>query len=246
MDPRPGSGGAAMPDARHLDPDLKRRLLRGIDLLAGLPDPGLAEVVRLSEVSILRRGEKVYGAGQASDRVYLLGSGSVKLTRESEDGKAVGVALLGPGDIFGELSLSDEPLRQETAEVVEDAVVCGLERDGLRHLLARQPGLALELTRCIGQRLRRVEGTVQDILFKDVRTRLAHALARLADRFGADSDAGVRLGVRLTQTDLAQLIGSTRETTSTIFNEFRRGGLVDTDDAVIVVLDAERLASYPD
>ena len=100
------------------------------------------------------------------------------------------------------------------------------------------------MTKLIGFRLQRVETQIQDILFKDVRTRLAHTVARLADKFGEEVPGGARIGMRLTQTDLAQLIGSTRETTSTIFNEFRREGLVDTDGPYIIVRDVEALSTY--
>ncbi len=89
-----------------------------------------------------------------------------------------------------------------------------------------------------------VESRIQDILFKDVRTRLAHTVARLANKFGEEAPEGQRIGLRLTQTDLAQLIGSTRETTSTIFNEFRRDGLLGSDGHYIIVRDLEALSAY--
>ena len=108
----------------------------------------------------------------------------------------------------------------------------------------RPAALALRITKLIGLRLARVEARIQDILFKDVRTRLAHTVVRLASKFGEEIPAGTRISMRLTQTDLAHLIGSTRETTSTIFNEFRRQGLVDSDGHHIIVRDIEALRAY--
>ena len=112
---------------------------------------------------------------------------------------------------------------------------CLSDADGRTRFLGKQPVLALRMTKLIGLRLERVELRIQDILFSDVRTRLAHTVARLANKFGEEIPEGTRIDMRLTQTDLAHLIGSTRETTSTIFNEFRREGLVDSDGHYIIV-----------
>jgi len=105
--------------------------------------------------------------------------------------------------------------------------------------------VALWITRVVGNRLKRIEARMQDILFGDVRARLAHTLAELALDFGDEHSAGRRIRHHLTQTDLAELIGSTRETTSTVFNEFRRDGLVDREDGLIIVSDLEALRHYP-
>lgn len=222
----------------------RRWHLQRFGLLDCLTDAEIRRLGEISEAIVVERGKLVYRPGEASDRVFLLRTGRVKVSRLSEDGKQVTLAVLGPMELFGELAMAGEQVREEVAEVVEDAVVFAFEREAFETFLLRHPDLALRVTRMMGHRLRRSESQIQDILFKDVRTRLAHTLARLAEEFGKTDPKGVRLSVRLTQTELAHLIGSTRETTSTIFNEFRRQGLVDNDERYVIVRDLEALRAY--
>ena len=122
--------------------------------------------------------------------------------------------------------------------------MCSIRRDDLEEYLGRIPGLALEFSRIIGRRKQQIESRVIDLVSKDVRTRLAQALSELATDFGCEEERGTLIDLPLTQSDLAQLVGSTRETTSTVFNEFRRNGLVDSEGRSIWVLDPEALIDY--
>ena len=217
--------------------------LKQVDLFSTLADWELRQLVNISDLRLFKRGEDVYLSGDLSDRLYILRTGKVKLYRETDDGKAVILGFQGPGDLFGETAVTGEAYRTDSASVVDDAFVCIIDRDRFGGYLLEHPDLALRITRVIAARKQVIEQRVLDLLSKDVRTRLAHALADLAHRYGEDDDRGVRLGLRLTQTDLGQLVGSTRETTSMAFNTFRRDGLVDAKDRVIWVLDQEALAS---
>jgi len=218
--------------------------LRRSPLLDCLSDAEVKGLGLLCEVRVLGRGAVVYDAGEPSNVVFILESGAVKLSRVGEDGREVNVGVLGPMEIFGERAISGETSRSDCAAVLEDAVVCAFGHLAFEAFLFDHPELALRITKLVGERLRRVESRIQDILFKDVRTRLAHTVARLASKFGDDVPEGRRIGLRLTQTDLAQLIGSTRETTSTILNEFRRDGLLDSDGHYIVIRDVSALSAY--
>ncbi len=222
----------------------KFRRLRRSALLDCLSDADLRTLGRFCEIREMARGATVYRAGDPAHSVYLLEAGSVKLSRVARNDKEVNLAVLGEADLFGELALGAEQLCCDTVCVVEDAVVCGFRCPDLELFLGKQPELALRMTKLIGARLKRVESRIQDILFKDVRTRLAHTMARLANKFGEKVPEGTRISMRLTQTDLAHLIGSTRETTSTIFNEFRREGLIGSDGRYIIVHDIDVLRAY--
>ena len=227
-----------------LDTQTKFWRLRRSELLSCLSDAEVREMGRLCRVRVVERGSMIFDVGDPSDRVFIVESGAVKLSRIAEDGREVNVAVLGPMDLFGELALGGEGSRMDAARSVEDSVVCGFECSALEDFLGEHPELAMRMTKLIAERLRRVEARIQDILSKDVRTRLAHTVARLAVKFGEETPDGTRIGMRLTQTDLAQLIGSTRETTSTIFNEFRRDGLVGNDGRYIIVQDVAGLSTY--
>jgi CRP/FNR family transcriptional regulator len=218
--------------------------LRQVDLFSGLATSEVRHLGELVETDLREQGEAIYREGDLSDTIYVLKSGKIKLSRISEDGKELTLCYVRPGEVFGELAITGQELRNGTATVVEDAFICSIGRDHLEGYLGRNPRLALEFSRIIGRRKQQIESRIIDLVSKDVRTRLAHALSELAADFGYDDDRGTLIDLPLTQSDLAQLVGSTRETTSTIFNEFRRDGLVDSEGRSIWVLDPEALIDY--
>lgn len=217
--------------------------LRQMTLFSTLADWELRQLVNIADLRLLKQGEEVYRSGDLADRLYLLRTGKAKLSRQTEDGKEIILTFVGPGELFGENSVTGEPCRHENAVIMEDAFVCVIERDRFQSYLMEHPELALRITQIISDRKRAMENRVIDLLSKDVRTRLAHSLVELADRYGDADDRGLRIDIRLTQTDLGQLVGSTRETTSMAFNAFRRRGYVESEDRVIWVLDREALAT---
>lgn len=214
--------------------------LRRVDLLGELSDRDLDELGRMAAAASISRGRSVYSEGDPSDRVFMLQSGTVKVSRRAA-GRRITIDLLRAGDLFGELALAGEAQRRESVTAVEDAVVYAIEADRLEQFLRCRPGFALRVAKLLGERMQRVGTKLEELLFRGVRSRLAMTLARLAREFGDDGDDGVRIGLRLTQTELAHLIGSTRETTSSAFNELRREGLVDTRERHLLVLDVPAL-----
>lgn len=220
--------------------------LKQVDLFEGLPSSDLRTLGDFFDVELFEEGQEIYRVGDRSDRIYILKSGKVKLCRTSEDGKELILGFVGPGGVFGELAIADEEVRGETARAVEDAFVCSIHSDKFEEFLVRHPEVALQIAAIIGTRKTAIERRVLDLVSKDVRTRLAHTLVELADAYGIPDEKGTRIDLRLTQSDLAQVVGSTRETTSTVFNEFRRAGLVDSEGRHLWVLNREALVAYPD
>jgi len=218
--------------------------LKQVELFDNMESSDLKELGERVETELVEQGTDIYRAGDLSDRVYLLKSGTVKLWRESDDGKEFILHFMRSGDLFGELAIIEQEVRTETATVLEDAFVCSVGCHEFEDFLSRHPSVALRISRVIGERKERLEKRVLDLVAKDVRTRLAHTLARLADEFGHPDGDGISIELRLTQSDLAHLVGSTRETTSTVFNEFRRAGFVDSEGRTVRVLQPERLAGY--
>ena len=218
--------------------------LRQVDLFSGLASAELRRLGELVDTDLREQGEAIYRVADLSDRIYVLKSGTIKLTRTSADGKELILYYVRPGEVFGETAITGQELRNGTATVVEDAFICSIRSDDLEGYLGRNPGLALELSRIISRRKQKIENRVIDLVSKDVRTRLAQALSELVTDFGCAEERGTLIDLPLTQSDLAQLVGSTRETTSTIFNEFRRDGWVDSEGRSIWVLDPEALIDY--
>jgi CRP/FNR family transcriptional regulator/CRP/FNR family cyclic AMP-dependent transcriptional regulator len=216
--------------------------LRQLSLFATLPDWQLRQLVKISDLRLFKRGEEVYRAGDLSSSLYVLRTGKVKLSRESA-GKRVVLGFPGPGEMFGETAVTGQVTREDDATVIEDAFVCIIDRDRFASLVEQSPGLALHITGVVSRRKARVERRLLDLLTLDVRTRLARALVDLVDRFGVEDEGAAMIDLRLTQTDLGQLVGSTRETTSMAFNAFRRSGWVRSKDRQIWVTDRDALAA---
>lgn len=219
--------------------------LKQIELFADLDGPAMRELGEDLDTELVEAGDSVYRVGEPADRVYVLKSGRVKISRASSGAKEFILYLVGPGELFGELAVAGKEWRSGTATVLDDAFICSVERDRFERCMLSHPRLSIEVSRIIGRRKESTEKRVLDLISKDVRTRLAGALAELAVEYGVPDERGMRVDVRLTQTDLAQLVGSTRETTSTVFNEFRRENLVDSEGKTIWVLDPDTLGGYP-
>ena len=218
--------------------------LKQLVLFADLDSNDVREFGEYFETDLIEAGRRVYEFGDMADRVYVLKSGKIKITRTSECGKEFILYFIRPGDVFGELAITGQERRSDSAIVIEDAFICTVGGQEFERFMLQHPAVSLEIAKIIGRRKERTEGRMLDLVTKDVRTRLAHTLAELADEFGRPDKRKTLIDLRLTQTDLAQLVGSTRETTSTVFNEFRRNGLVESEGKEIWVLDSEALGNY--
>ncbi len=216
--------------------------LTKIRLLVGMPAETLDRLERMAEMKTFRRHQPIYLPGDPGDAVYFLKSGRVRVARVSEDGKELTLAILGPGEVFGETDVLQDVPHNEMAETLEDTVLCQIQRTEFEALLQRTPGLAIRLTKLLGLRLRQIESRVEDLVFRDVPSRLAHLLLELIRDFGVEDDRGTLLRTRLSHRELANLIGSTRETVSLTLGEFRREGLVELTGRQIVIRNREGLA----
>jgi CRP/FNR family transcriptional regulator len=189
-----------------------------------------------------RRGDLVFAEGDSGDALYVVVEGKVKIFRTSPDGRENMLAVLGPGEMFGELSLFDPGPRTATVAAVTDSTLASLAHDALRPWLAGRPELGVQLLQALAQRLRRTNEAMADLVFSDVPGRVAKTLLDLADRFGTPSQEGVRVTHDLTQEELAQLVGASRETVNKALSEFATRGWIRLDGRAVLLIDQERLA----
>src|SRR5699024_5130680 len=160
------------------------------------------------------RGQTLFNEGDEGDRLYVILSGKVKLTRTAMDGRENLLGVLGPSEMFGELSLFDPRPRTASAVAVTDAVLAGLGHDDLRPFLSSRPHVSLQLLKALAARLRRTNDVMADLVFTDVPGRVAKALLELAEKFGKEGEDGLHVHHDLTQEELAQFVGASRETGS--------------------------------
>ncbi|WP_304518597.1 MULTISPECIES: Crp/Fnr family transcriptional regulator [unclassified Actinotalea] len=189
----------------------------------------------------LLRGHAVFHEGEPGDRLYVIGTGKVKLGRRSNDGRENLLSILGPGEMFGELSLFDPGPRTATATAVADATLYELSHAELITWLERYPAVAKHLLEALARRLRRTNEALADLVFSDVPGRVAKALLDLSTRFGEEVTDGLRVAHDLTQEELAQLVGASRETVNKALADFAARGWVRREGRAIVLLDIDRL-----
>lgn len=195
----------------------------------------------MSEVR-LKRGDILFSEGDPGDRLYVITSGKIKLGRSSTDGRENLVAVLGPGEMFGELSLFDPGPRTATVSALTDTALMGLGHDDLRPWVTDRPEVALHLLQALARRLRRTNESLADLVFSDVPGRVAKALIDLSNRFGERTDDGVRVPHDLTQEELAQLVGASRETVNKALADFAGRGWLRLEARAVVIRDPDRLA----
>ena len=188
------------------------------------------------------RGSILFNEGDPGDSLYIVLSGKVKLGRRSSDGRENLVAVMGPSDQFGELSLFDPGPRTATAVAVTDARVAVLPKEALVKWVAERPQIALQLMRVIARRLRRTNTMLADLIFVDVPGRVAKQLLQLAQRFGSVEGGQLRVTHDLTQEELAQLVGASRETVNKALADFASRGWLRLEGKSVVILDRERLS----
>jgi CRP/FNR family cyclic AMP-dependent transcriptional regulator len=198
-------------------------------MLAALPDETLKRLERIAEQRQYRRRQVIHFADQPGDYVYLLCTGRVKVGRVSERGREMTLYLLGSGEIFGETGLigADEPY-ELVAETLEDSLIIVFRRADILAALEQSPAATRALLKIISVRRTLAENQIADLVFLEVPKRLAKLLLRLNERQDKISgQIGQTLPGKMTHQELANVIGSTRETTTLILNDFKRQGLID-------------------
>ena len=216
-------------------------IVRSAPLFAELNDQSYLAVRERMQESTYRRGEEVFREGSPGDRLYVIGAGKVKLGHTAPDGREHLLAILGPGEILGEVSLYDPGPRTATATALAKTIVVELQHTDLLRVLDARPEISQHLLRSLAIRLRRTNDKVSDLIFSDVPGRVARALLELGARFGQQTDRGLRVTHDLTQEELAQLVGATRETVNKALAEFSSRGWLQLDGRSVILLDIPKL-----
>ncbi len=210
-------------------------------MFAGLNEQATQDLLTAMTPSRLERGDELFHEGDPGDRLYVITEGKVKLGRTSSDGRENLLAILGPGEMFGELSLFDPGPRTATATAVAETQLAGLTNDQLHAYLARHPNVSLTLLAALARRLRRTNESVADLVFTDVPGRVAKALLELSGRFGRPVEDGILVAHDLTQEELAQLVGASRETVNKALADFATRGWIKLEARAVLLLDLDRL-----
>jgi CRP/FNR family transcriptional regulator, cyclic AMP receptor protein len=220
-----------------VDPEV----LKKVPLFARLEDDAASALSSAMGTVRLKKGDVLFHEGDSEDRLYIVVSGKIKLGRSGSAGRENLLAVLGPGQMFGELSAFDPGPRSTTATAVTACEVRTLEHDELMGWLADRPEVAQGLLEQMAARLRRANDVVADLVFSDVPGRVAKQLLELAKRFGDRAEDGVHVHHDLTQEELAQLVGASRETVNKALADFAARGWIRLEPRSVTILDVERV-----
>lgn len=216
--------------------------LRNIPLFSALDDDAAGSLQKSMVQQTLKKGKHLFQEGDPGDRLYIVTQGKIKLTHASGDGRESLLMVLGPGDMFGELSLFDPGPRTSTAVAITDSDVLGLGNNDLRPWLTGRPEVAQSLLQALAHRLRRTNVIMSDLVFADVPGRVAKALIELGEKFGSRTPAGLMVNHDLTQEELAQLVGASRETVNKALADFASRGWIRLETRSVEIFDVERLS----
>jgi CRP/FNR family cyclic AMP-dependent transcriptional regulator len=218
-------------------------LLKSVPLFADLEE---AELERFSRVAVPRSfpaGTRVFHEGDRSDACYIVREGSFRVTREHSDGRAITLATLGPGEVFGELAMLDGDTRSASAEALSDGELLALPATDVKGLLARHPEISVKLVAALVRRLRAANERISRQSFQTVPSRVAGVLSQLVSETPRSGNDG-EVTIRMNQADLAQLAGTSRESVSRFLADLERAGVVRSGRGRVAVLDPAKLQNY--
>ncbi len=216
--------------------DDKLGYLSDVDLFRDLSDRDMAELDRMTTITNVPRGRVFYQPEDVSEVLFLIKQGKVQLYRISPEGKKLVIATLGPGTLFGEMALLGQQMHNAFAEALDDCLILVMSRTDLERLILGKPLVGLRMLEITGRRLSDAESRLEDMAFKGIPARLASLLLRLS----AEGNSADILG--MTHQDLAETIGTYRETATQVLNDMKAQGLITIGRKRITIRNPERLA----
>ena len=221
----------------------KLMYLRDVDIFRDLTTTEVETLGQRAPMQLMPAGTVFFSPDQAAEVLFILKKGRVRLYHLSPDGKALTIAVLEAGTIFGEMALLGQQLHQSYAEALDPCLLCLMSREDVKSMLLSDPRIATRIAEILGQRLINAEQRLSDFAFKNLPERLASLLLQLA------RPPKVRLfrvaygppEVRFTHEALAEMVGTYRETATKILNEFRAQGLIDLKRGCILLVDEAKL-----
>ncbi|MBZ8177546.1 cyclic nucleotide-binding domain-containing protein [Corynebacterium poyangense] len=219
-----------------------KEILSRAGIFQGVDSVAVDNLITEMETVRFPRGTTIFDEGEPGDRLYIITSGKVKLARHAPDGRENLLSIMGPSDMFGELSIFDPGPRTSSAICVTEVHAATMNSEMLRNWIDQHPEISQQLLRVLARRLRRTNANLADLIFTDVPGRVAKTLLQLANRFGSQEGAALRVNHDLTQEEIAQLVGASRETVNKALATFAHRGWIRLEGKSVLIVDTEHLA----
>ena len=217
-------------------------ILSRAGIFQGVDPVAVQNLIEQMETVRFPRGTTIFEEGEPGDRLYIITSGKIKLARHAPDGRENLLTVMGPSDMFGELSIFDPGPRTSSAVCVTEVTAATMNSEMLKQWVADHPAIAQQLLRVLARRLRRTNANLADLIFTDVPGRVAKTLLQLANRFGVQEGGALRVNHDLTQEEIAQLVGASRETVNKALATFAHRGWIRLEGKSVLIVDTEHLA----
>lgn len=219
-----------------LPPADKMKFLSELLVFQDLTPREMEDLNRVTTMSTVPKGRVFYRPEEPGEVLFILKEGRVQLYRISPEGKKLVITTLGPHTLFGEMALLGTKMHNTFAEAINDCLICVMSRNDLERLILSKPQVALRILEITGQRLQEAEESLENMAFKGIPARLANLLLRLSDEQESDEVTG------LTHQDLAESIGTYRETATQVLNDLKARGLIEIGRKRIRLLDRETIS----
>ncbi|HIA53990.1 MAG TPA: Crp/Fnr family transcriptional regulator [Candidatus Melainabacteria bacterium] len=214
--------------------------IRQSDLFESFNPVELGRLLGILEELELPKHHMVFSPGAPSEAIYFIEKGRVRLTRLSPEGKTVILALLGPGDLIGEASWESGE-HDSYAETLEESRIYQISREAFQNFIRENPEFGLRLIQIIGGRLKQAQARIEDLVFRQVPSRVARLLVTLAESHGKVTPNGIRVEFPLTHQEIADLVGSSRVTVTQILNKFRSSQWIDIESKRVTIHNLDAL-----
>jgi CRP-like cAMP-binding protein len=221
--------------------DRAREVLQRSELFACCERLQLAEVAASSLLQRIARRRRLYAQGEPVAGIYVVAAGRVRVVRGAGESRALTVAYRGPGDVIGEIAVTQRPRHEDTATAIDPVEVVQVPLRCLEDLLGNNAELARRLLEMMVERRLDTERRIESLLSRTVESRVAEFLLEAASRYGVPESRGMLIGIKYTHQEIADYVGSTRETVTLTLGELKRRNLLLFDHRRIVVCDTEAL-----
>ena len=212
-----------------MEPDKESSYFKQVSIFADLPEEDIRALTPVAKRRTFRSGEVIFHRDDPGQVLYMIKEGKVKICIISPDGQDVSLTVFGKGEVFGEFALLDGLPRSADAVALEKVECYTLQRSDFQNAILKNPKIAILVMEALIKRLRNTDQMVEDLIFLDVYGRVAKKLLELADAHGVKVDDGVRIDVRLTQQELASMVGASRESVNKVLGYFTDKNFISTD-----------------
>ena len=215
--------------------------LENFNLFQGLTEENMMILDKITNDKEFAKSHPIYFPNEPSSSIYFLKKGRVKLTRTSSDGKEMILALVNPGEVFGELAMMDDGDRTDLAVALDNCMICAVSKNDFKNFLEKNPELNLKITKLIGIKLRKYSERIEELVFKDAPERVISFLLNLAIDHGKRVGDEIFVKPFLTHQNIAELTACSRQTVNSVLTDLREQKLIDFDRRKLIIHNYELL-----